>query len=141
MSLFFFSSRRRHTRCALVTGVQTCALPISVNATRLLAADQEPGNWMSTGRTYGEQRYSPLQKINQKNADQLGLAWSYKLDVDRATEGTPSVVDGVMYVTGAYSLVRDLAPRDGTERWKFARKVGSEKTGRAVAGEEEGKGG
>src|SRR3546814_5960803 len=26
--LFFFSSRRRHTRCALVTGVQTCALPI-----------------------------------------------------------------------------------------------------------------
>src|SRR3546814_14866491 len=29
MVLFFFSSRRRHTRCALVTGVQTCALPIS----------------------------------------------------------------------------------------------------------------
>src|SRR3546814_718549 len=28
MRLFFFSSRRRHTRCALVTGVQTCALPI-----------------------------------------------------------------------------------------------------------------
>src|SRR3546814_2858372 len=30
--VFFFSSRRRHTRCALVTGVQTCALPISVPA-------------------------------------------------------------------------------------------------------------
>src|SRR3546814_2949393 len=29
MFVFFFSSRRRHTRCALVTGVQTCALPIS----------------------------------------------------------------------------------------------------------------
>src|SRR3546814_16540186 len=29
LSVFFFSSRRRHTRCALVTGVQTCALPIS----------------------------------------------------------------------------------------------------------------
>src|SRR3546814_11325909 len=29
LGLFFFSSRRRHTRCALVTGVQTCALPIS----------------------------------------------------------------------------------------------------------------
>src|SRR3546814_13450502 len=28
MYIFFFSSRRRHTRCALVTGVQTCALPI-----------------------------------------------------------------------------------------------------------------
>src|SRR3546814_7033990 len=30
--IFFFSSRRRHTRCALVTGVQTCALPISKGA-------------------------------------------------------------------------------------------------------------
>src|SRR3546814_7681254 len=33
--LFFFSSRRRHTRCALVTGVQTCALPICAVATRI----------------------------------------------------------------------------------------------------------
>src|SRR3546814_5525253 len=32
--VFFFSSRRRHTRCALVTGVQTCALPISCDRTR-----------------------------------------------------------------------------------------------------------
>src|SRR3546814_1672107 len=32
---FFFSSRRRHTRCALVTGVQTCALPISLAAQQL----------------------------------------------------------------------------------------------------------
>src|SRR3546814_986519 len=31
MFVFFFSSRRRHTRCALVTGVQTCALPISLS--------------------------------------------------------------------------------------------------------------
>src|SRR3546814_3264239 len=30
--MFFFSSRRRHTRCALVTGVQTCALPILLKA-------------------------------------------------------------------------------------------------------------
>src|SRR3546814_11390283 len=37
---FFFSSRRRHTRCTLVTGVQTCALPISI-ARRLHAASEE----------------------------------------------------------------------------------------------------
>src|SRR3546814_18781422 len=39
--IFFFSSRRRHTRCALVTGVQTCALPISIVAkfAELLAPD------------------------------------------------------------------------------------------------------
>src|SRR3546814_4140967 len=34
---FFFSSRRRHTRCALVTGVQTCALPISAPLLMLLS--------------------------------------------------------------------------------------------------------
>src|SRR3546814_2970633 len=34
---FFFSSRRRHTRCALLTGVQTCALPISTVNTLVLA--------------------------------------------------------------------------------------------------------
>src|SRR3546814_5318883 len=39
---FFFSSRRRHTRCALVTGVQTCALPISIMSRRgSLSIDDE----------------------------------------------------------------------------------------------------
>src|SRR3546814_5104405 len=46
--MFFFSSRRRHTRCALVTGVQTCALPISdgsiatVNTASRIAVALEP---------------------------------------------------------------------------------------------------
>src|SRR3546814_1799574 len=40
ISFFFFSSRRRHTRCALVTGVQTCALPIYYECfSRLRTAD------------------------------------------------------------------------------------------------------
>src|SRR3546814_3331019 len=39
VSRFFFSSRRRHTRCALVTGVQTCALPILAATMRSLAQD------------------------------------------------------------------------------------------------------
>src|SRR3546814_17377471 len=40
--LFFFSSRRRHTRCALVTGVQTCALPIYVDERRREIDDRNP---------------------------------------------------------------------------------------------------
>src|SRR3546814_5422557 len=39
--LFFFSSRRRHTRCALVTGVQTCALPISASKYDLAASSAQ----------------------------------------------------------------------------------------------------
>src|SRR3546814_1283921 len=55
MMLFFFSSRRRHTRCALVTGVQTCALPIS-KARMAVAA------WLkeSEGRLARFVRLSPL---------------------------------------------------------------------------------
>src|SRR3546814_20755625 len=40
---FFFSSRRRHTRCALVTGVQTCALPIWLPARRPHQAQADRG--------------------------------------------------------------------------------------------------
>src|SRR3546814_7161226 len=43
--LFFFSSRRRHTRCALVTGVQTCALPI-LNAFVLGNFEPSVQSWM-----------------------------------------------------------------------------------------------
>src|SRR3546814_8946610 len=39
LTVFFFSSRRRHTRCALVTGVQTCALPICPEPPGQLAGD------------------------------------------------------------------------------------------------------
>src|SRR3546814_1338406 len=49
MYLFFFSSRRRHTRCALVTGVQTCALPIF----HALAhkRERDGGVWCAQGGT------------------------------------------------------------------------------------------
>src|SRR3546814_7619421 len=48
---FFFSSRRRHTRCALVTGVQTCALPISSSPILfedkvVLQCDQKAGSFL-----------------------------------------------------------------------------------------------
>src|SRR3546814_9840679 len=39
VGFFFFSSRRRHTRCALVTGVQTCALPISSDLAFVMVDD------------------------------------------------------------------------------------------------------
>src|SRR3546814_5658768 len=52
--VFFFSSRRRHTRCALVTGVQTCALPISFFARGLWCyADALEGSMDAYGRVPG----------------------------------------------------------------------------------------
>src|SRR3546814_1166703 len=58
--LFFFSSRRRHTRCALVTGVQTCALPIFLcgfygfigrSARRVSVVSANGSNWKRLGNS------------------------------------------------------------------------------------------
>src|SRR3546814_15055221 len=54
--VFFFSSRRRHTRCALVTGVQTCALPISAAVARTEVASpmDRCGNAIGSGFGAGD---------------------------------------------------------------------------------------
>jgi glucose dehydrogenase len=76
-------------------------LPGDVNSTRIINAGSEPGNWMSYGHAYNEQRFSPLDKINDTDANQLGLAWYFDLDTHRGQEATPIVVDGVMYASTA----------------------------------------
>jgi alcohol dehydrogenase (cytochrome c)/quinohemoprotein ethanol dehydrogenase len=90
-----------------------------VDGERIANADAEPGNWLSYGRTYSEQRYSPLKRINDKNAQKLGLAWFADLDTNRAQEATPLVVDGVMYVSTAWSLVKAYEARTGKLLWAY----------------------
>ena len=90
-----------------------------VDGERIANADAEPGNWLSYGRTYSEQRYSPLKRINDKNAQNLGLAWFADLDTNRAQEATPLVVDGVMYVSTAWSLVKAYEARTGKLLWAY----------------------
>jgi len=94
-----------------------------LNEARLLRADGEPGNWMLHGRTYNEQRFSPLKLVNDKNAGELGLAWFYDLDTRRGQEATPIVVDGVMYFTTAWSKVFALNAATGTPLWSYDPKV------------------
>jgi quinohemoprotein ethanol dehydrogenase len=105
-------------------GASLTAAP--VNGARIANADAEPGNWLSYGRTYSEQRYSPLGKINDKNAGQLGLAWFADLDTNRAQEATPLVVDGVMYITTAWSLVKAYDARTGRLLWAYDPQVNRE---------------
>jgi len=100
--------------------------PAAVDAARIVHADSEPGNWMTTGRTYGEQRYSPLADINAQNVAQLALAWSYDLDTRRGQEATPLVVDGVMYFTTAWSKVVALDASTGARIWTYDPKVSPE---------------
>jgi quinohemoprotein ethanol dehydrogenase len=95
----------------------------AVDTKRIVHADREPGNWMSIGRTYDEQRFSPLKVISEKNVGKLGLAWYYDLNTNRGIEGTPVVVDGVMYATSAWTVTIALDAKTGKELWRYDPKV------------------
>lgn len=120
----------------LLSAFATLALagPAQVDGPRIIAADREPGNWMSHGRTYDEQRYSPLDRVNAGNVGQLGMAWTTKLDIDSGTEATPLVVDGVMYTTGAFSIVYAINAATGELLWKYDPKVPAENLGQGCCG-------
>src|SRR5215510_9952953 len=97
--------------------------PADVDAERLRAADGDAENWMTHGRTYGEQRFSPLTQITDQNVAQLGLAWSFDLDTRRGQEATPLVIDGVMYFTSAWSKVFALNAANSALLWSYDPKV------------------
>jgi quinohemoprotein ethanol dehydrogenase len=97
--------------------------PADIDESRIINADREPGNWMTYGRTYSEQHFSPLNQINDRNVSRLRLAWYYNLDTNRGQEATPIVIDGVMYFTSAWSKVFALNAATGQPVWFYDPKV------------------
>jgi cytochrome c553 len=71
-------------------GSALAATMAEVDAARLTKADQDAANWLSYGRTYSEQRFSPLARITADNAKKLGLAWYADFDSNRGQQATPN---------------------------------------------------
>jgi quinohemoprotein ethanol dehydrogenase len=90
-----------------------------VDDDRLAKANETPGEWLSHGRNYYEDRFSSLDQINDSNIANLGLAWSLILGTKRGVEATPLVADGIMFLTGSWSIVYAVDARDGTLIWKY----------------------
>jgi PQQ-dependent dehydrogenase (methanol/ethanol family) len=103
------------------TAAATASAPGEIDAARIAAA--APGEWLSNGRTYSEQRFSPLKTIDAANVKQLGEAWEFHTDTVRGLESTPLVADGVMYVTGSWSKVWALDAKTGKMLWAYDPKV------------------
>lgn len=93
---------------------------------RIKNAAAEPGNWLSFGRTYEEQRHSPLTQINRESISDLGLAWYKDMGTNRAQEATPIVVDGIMFFTSSWSRVYAIDAKSGEELWMFDPEVPGE---------------
>ncbi|HET8827647.1 MAG TPA: PQQ-dependent dehydrogenase, methanol/ethanol family, partial [Terriglobales bacterium] len=108
------------------THADASSSPAAVSSPRMARADREPGNWMSYGRTYNEQHFSPLKLINDQNVSRLKLAWFYDLDTHRGQEATPLIIDGVMYFTSAWSKVFALNAATGKLIWSYDPQVPGE---------------
>ncbi len=93
---------------------------------RIIEAEGEPENWIAHGRTYEEQRFSPLTKINKESVSDLGLAWYKDMGTNRALEATPIVVDGIMFFTSTWSRVYAVEAKTGETLWSFDPEVPGE---------------
>ncbi|HIO05248.1 MAG TPA: PQQ-dependent dehydrogenase, methanol/ethanol family [Gammaproteobacteria bacterium] len=93
---------------------------------RIIKAESEPGNWIAHGRTYEEQRFSPLTKIDKESVSDLGLAWYKDMGTNRALEATPIVVDGIMFFTSTWSRVYAVEAKTGETIWSFDPEVPGE---------------
>src|SRR3546814_14394711 len=100
--VFFFSSRRRHTRCALVTGVQTCALPICDTDPRIeldwYATQDNPGvagletatqkfyeSLSTTFSPFDRSTYEPLLRTAVTHLDANGVYWPSQVQPEDRT--------------------------------------------------------
>lgn len=90
-----------------------------LDATRLKGAATEPQQWFTSGRDGQGTYYSPLTRINEQTVTRLGFAWEFQLGTNRGLEGTPVVIDGVMFAPGNWGRVYALDAATGKELWTF----------------------
>ena len=95
------------------------ALAAGVDEAAIRATEQAGGEWLSHGRTYAEQRFSPLKQIDASNVRSLGLAWYMDLDNTRGLEATPLFHDGVIYTSMSWSRVIAVDAASGKELWRY----------------------
>ncbi len=85
--------------------------------------ENEPGAWLTFGRTYEEQRFSPLTEINRETVSDLGIVWYKDLNDYHPFQGTPLVIDGVMYFSTPFNIVYAVDAGTGEELWRYDTKV------------------
>ena len=103
------------------------ASDFDITQNRVIESTDQPDQWLVHGRTYSEQRYSPLNQINTETVKNLGIAWIFETDTNRGHEATPIVVDDIMFSTSAWSIVYANDAQTGEMIWKYDPKVPKEK--------------
>jgi quinohemoprotein ethanol dehydrogenase len=85
--------------------------------------EQDGRNWAAWGRTFSEQRFSPLDQINTETVGRLGLAWSMEVPDVWNVSTQPLAVDGTIYFAAGYSVIHAVDALSGQLLWKYDPKV------------------
>src|SRR5437899_10276708 len=104
----------------LVTVLLTVAVPmlaLAQSAEDLKNDHKAPGNVLTYGMGYSQQRFSPLTSINRDTVKRLVPAWSYSMADNRGQEAQPLVKDGIIYLTDHEKTVA-LDALTGKAIWK-----------------------
>ena len=90
----------------------------------LKGARNNGSNWAIYGHDYTNQRFSPLTQITSANVGSLRMAWMFQTGISRlgSFENSPTVVDGVMYVTTPYNTAMAIDARTGQQIWRYEHK-------------------
>ncbi len=90
----------------------------NVTEARVLNEAAAGDNWFLKGGDFSGQHYSPLAEIDASNVSDLGLAWATDLPIPDGVSTTPIVVDGVVYLSGAFSVVLAIDAGSGDILWQ-----------------------
>src|ERR671931_2767863 len=108
---------KRSTLLAALASVAFPVMALAQSADDLKNDDKTPGDVLTYGMGYSQQRYSPLTQINRDSVKRMVPAWSYSLADNRGQQAQPLVKDGIMYLTDHEKTVA-LDPLSGKEIWK-----------------------
>ncbi|MDQ2804078.1 MAG: PQQ-binding-like beta-propeller repeat protein, partial [Pseudomonadota bacterium] len=106
---------------ALVAGLVFAGTGVGRADDALNQAMQNDNNWATYGRTFANQRFSPLKQINDQNVGQLKLAWAFQVGALRSNEASPLVVDGTLYIPSSSGpkSVYALDAKTGAMKWQY----------------------
>ncbi len=96
---------------------------VTVGDSALVAADNDQDNWLLHGRTYDNQRFSPLMQINAGNVQQLAPVAIIHTGIAGSFENTPIEVNGVLYIVAASDHVQAYDAVTGELLWSYNPKL------------------
>ena len=119
------TGRLRHA--FLAAALSACFGPVVASVGDAELANEKNGSdWPAYGRTFSEQRFSPLDQINRQTVSRLGLAWSLELP-EWNVSSAPVAVDGVIYIAVGFSVIYAVEAVSGRTLWSYDPKVAPEK--------------